>query len=247
MRNYSNMKKNKINDICFKLYAPHLCSEPVTESKSALETKLWKQLEKYGACILDNIEPGKCYSSVKSEAVFETIVICINKWRTKEITAEENFSAYFSRVLKNEYYRIKEKEEHCISLDMLVGKDEDTRLRTLIPYKKSLPAEKVYEEKESAVMVLRNLDICWKQAKFPDWYRAVLTGKEYLRLYEIFNRYPDINPERYSFINMEIYNMNEKPKQKDIAQVIGKDTTQLSRALGRIREKIQSLGLEFPL
>lgn len=56
-----------------------------------------------------------------------------------------------------------------------------------------------------------------------------------------------MNLERYSFIDMEIYNMNEKPKQKDIAQMIGKNPTQLSRALGRIREKLQSLGLEFPL
>lgn len=249
MRNYSNMKKNKINDICFKLYAPELCDSPVTESKRALENKLFTQMVKYGAYIL-KIKAGECYENEKEESINIAAAVCINKWREKEITVEENFSAYFTVVLKNEYGNIikKEKKEHCISLDKPVGDDEDDVLCDRRADEKSLPAEKVYEEKESAVMVLRNLDICWKQAKFPDWYRTVITGELYEYLHEIFCRY-EINPECYSFTDMEIYNLEEKPKKKDIAEKLGKNPSQISRAevLEKLKVKLKALGLASPL
>lgn len=175
---------------------------------------------------------------------------CKDRWEVKEITAEENFAAYFSRALTNEYYRItkKEKKQRCSSLDKPVGEDdeEDSTIKDFIKDENSVTPDESYIEKESIKNRLKTIDICWKQAKFPEWYRAVITCDLYEVLHEIFYKY-EMNPERYSFIDMEIYNMNEKPKQKDIAQVIGKDPTQLSRALGRIREKLQSLGLESPL
>jgi len=245
------MKKNnsteRINDICFKLFAPHLCPEPVTESKTALENKLYNQILKFGTYIL-KIKEDDCYEDEKSESIYMALAACINKWRTKEITAEENFSAYFRTVLKKEYYRIikKEKKHHCSSFDIPVGEDEETTLHDLIPDEKSMTPDESYIEKESIKNLLKNIDLCWKQAKFHEWYRAVITGKLYELLHKNFYRY-EMNPERYSFIDMEIYNMNEKPKQKDIAQMIGKNQTQLSRALRSIREKLQSLGFESPL
>lgn len=252
MRNYSNMKTNnsteRINDICFKLFAPHLCPEPVTESKTALENKLYNQILKFGTYIL-KIEEDDCYEDEKSESIYMALAVCINKFRTKEITAEENFSAYFSTVLKNEYFRIiKEAKHHCSSLDIPVGEDEDFTIKDFIKDEKSLSVEEAYEEKETSTLVLRHLDICWKQAKFPEWYRAVITCDLYEVLHEIFCRY-EINPERYSFIDMEIYNLNKKIKYKELAVMIGKNSSQISRAnvCEKLKTRLRLLGLEFPL
>ena len=75
----------------------------------------------------------------------------------------------------------------------------------------------------------------------PDWLKAVLTAELYDDLHSFFGRYPKEKIEKLKFVDIDVYNMSEKPKDKDIAFKFAKDATQISRTKKKFLESLQEM------
>ena len=75
----------------------------------------------------------------------------------------------------------------------------------------------------------------------PDWLKAVLTVELYDDLHSFFGRYPKEKIEKLKFVDIDVYNMSEKPKDKDIAFKFAKDVGQISRTKKKFLESLKEM------
>lgn len=218
-----NEKKENINSLCKKYFTPELCDEPVTETKRALEFKLYKQLVMYGRKIIGIYSYNKQYDI--EDILQETVIACFEQWKTVSL---EKYASYYGKAIKNNFIRKnkqKDKRDNKeISSNIL--KDSDEELISI---------------EEEIKMRLRFIDKCFRAKKRADWWKGIVTGYLYEDLHTFFSHYPSEPIQRYSFIDVEIYNWENAPTQKQVAQFLGKDEGQVSRALTAFLENIEEL------
>ena len=220
--------EDNINTLCKKLFAPETCDFPVTESKNSLKNKLCTQLLKYGKAIAQ-----KSFS-LEKEDVEDTVILaitdCFRAWEKSEV--KENYKAYFASSVRNafgkECEKIAKKKSNEVSLQAKINNDEDNEktLENTIKYQEdNLEREKLFG-KNGIFNVIRAL---YRSKNRPNYLKAALTVELYDSLHSICSRFPKERIEGYDFVDMDIFNMQERPSQKDIAQKFGKDAGQLNR------------------
>lgn len=218
-----NEKKENINSLCKKYFTPELCDEPVTETKRALEFKLYKQLVMYGRKIIGIYSYNKQYDI--EDILQETVIACFEQWKTVSL---EKYASYYGKAIKNNFIRKnkqKDKRDNKeISSNILKDSDEE-----------------LISTEEEIKMRLRFIDKCFRAKKRADWWKGIVTGYLYEDLHTFFSHYPSEPMQRYSFIDVEIYNWENAPTQKQVAQFLGKDEGQVSRALTAFLENIEEL------
>lgn len=233
-----NEKEENINSLCKKYFTPELCDEPVTETKRALEFKLYKQLERYGK------KMSETYSYIKQydieDIVQETVITCFKRWKTD---APENYASYYRRVIKNNFIRKNEqnakRDNKEISSNTPKGNDEDSDILEDDIQSPDYIKSPFYDKEIK--MRLRFIDKCFRAKKRADWWKGIVTGYLYDDLHIFFSHYSSEPMQRYSFIDVEIYNWENTPTQKQVAQFLGKDEGQVSRALTAFLENIEEL------
>ena len=65
--------------------------------------------------------------------------------------------------------------------------------------------------------------------QFPAWKKSLVTQRLYEDLHKFFENTGE-PIERYTFIDMAVYNLKDAPNQRDIARMTGKDPSQLTKA-----------------
>ncbi len=227
-----NVKEDNINSLCKKYFTPELCEDCITESKSTLERKLWVQLEKYGKKI------SQKYQYVTEEGtedvLIQTISECFKNW--KNGTLNTSYTAYYATALSNNFIKENIRAGNAaeqVSLDA-PKKDSDDYKVTLgdIIEDKNFrnPVEEV-EIKSEADARFKFIDYCFRIKKGKDWWKSILTCHFYEELHKLVSSYSGIRLNRYSFVDMDIYNWKEPPTQKSVAEHLGKDEGQLSTKL----------------
>ncbi len=227
-----NVKEDNINSLCKKYFTPGLCGDVVTESKSTLERKLWVQLEKYGKKI-----SGK-YSSIGEEdcedVLIQTISECFKNWKKEEPSI--SYTAYYTTALTNNFSKENIKAKNISGQDSLDApkKDFDNHAVTLGDMVEDKnyrnPADDA-EAKSEAEAQFKFIDYCYRIRKRADWWKSILTGHFYEDLHKFSHARPDISLQRFAFIDPEIYNWNDTPTQKQIAEHLNKEESQISRAI----------------
>ncbi len=225
-------EKDDINSLCKKYFTPDSCKEGVTESKATLERKLWVQLEKYGKKISGD------YSSIKEEdcedILIQTISECFKNW--KRSVPNTSYTAYYAAALSNNFSnenkKAKKRNENEISFSAPIEGDGNKTIGDTIEDKASANdvsavSESVLEAKER----FKFIDYCFRLKKREDWWKTLLTGYFYNDLHNLAYASPDINLQKFAFIDMEIYNWKDVPTQRQIAEYLTKDAGQLSRAI----------------
>lgn len=233
------VKDDDINSLCKKYFTPELCDEPVTESKAKLKNNLLVQLVKYGDSIVNKVII-KDRKNLKIEdfclVVINTIEACMKKWAEgMECTA---YSAYFySAVKRNCINKLKTKEfqtiEYGTKLDATIdGKTDSPSIGDFIKdNSKNYSHTDLTDNTLAAEKRWEIIDRCFRARQRADWWKSILTGYFYEDLHKYANFSVDIDLNRYSFIDKTVYAWEEAPSQKKVAQYLGKDEGQLSKAL----------------
>ena len=243
-----NEKEENINSLCKKYFTPELCDEPVTETKRALEFKLYAQFKRYGKKI------SREYSQLIKDSngdeiegfIYEAIAKCFSKWRKFPLKNDSAYSAYFGSAIDKIFIRenknIGKTRETEISLEASQNGDEKEYSRKdNLEDSSEVSAEELISTEEEIKMRLRFIDKCFRAKKRADWWKGIVTGYLYEDLHIFFSHYPSEPIQRYSFIDVEIYNWENAPTQKQVAQFLGKDEGQVSRALTAFVENIEEL------
>ena len=233
-----NKKEENINSLCKKYFTPELCDEPVTETKRALEFKLYAQLERYGR------KMSRKYSYIGQDdiedIVQETVITCFKQWKTVSL---ENYASYYGKAIKNNFIRKNKQNDKRdnkeISSNTPKGNDEDSDILEDDIQSPDYIKSPFYDKEIK--MRLRFIDKCFRAKKRADWWKGIVTEYLYEDLHTFFSHYPSEPMQRYSFIDVEIYNWENAPTQKQVAQFLGKDEGQVSRALTAFVENIEEL------
>lgn len=237
-----NEKKENINSLCKKYFTPELCDELVTETKRALKFKLYEQLVMYGKKMSKNYSQLiKDSNAIEIEGfIDEAIENCFNKWRESPLENDSAYSTYFGITIKRIFIRenknIEKIRETEISLEA-----SQTRVEKECSQKDTLEDFSETFTEEEIKMRLRFIDKCFRAKKRADWWKGIVTGYLYEDLHTFFSHYPSEPMQRYSFIDVEIYNWENAPTQKQVAQFLGKGEGQVSRALTAFLENIEEL------
>ena len=227
-----NVKEDNINSLCKKYFTPELCEDCITESKSTLERKLWVQMEKYGKKLSGE------YSSITAEdcedILIQTISECFKNW--KNSAPSKSYTAYYATALSNNFRNENKKSEKKrikeISLFAPIDETDDNTISDTIEDEDpannvSAVSESVSEAKDRFSFI----DYCFRIKKGKDWWKSILTCHFYEELHKLVSSYSGIRLNRYSFVDMDIYNWKEPPTQKSVAEHLGKDEGQLSTKL----------------
>ena len=244
-----NVKEDNINSLCKKYFTPELCEDCVTESKSTLEKKLWVQLEKYGKKI------SQKYHSVTDEDIedvlIQTISDCFKNWRKG--TPSTSYSAYYSASLRNNFMgeNIRSKKqgmELCLDAPIDESDSPTSTIGDTIG-DESANFTDIVETSFDAKKQFKFIDKCFRAKKGKDWWKSILTCYFYEDLHKLADSCPDTSLDRYSFIDMNIYNWNETPTQKKVAEYLGKDEGQMSTKLkvfiNFVKEQYESKGVNL--
>ena len=233
-----NEKEGNINSLCKKYFTPELCDEPVTETKQALEFKLYKQLVMYGRKIIGIYSYNKQYDI--EDILQETVIACFEQWKTVSL---EKYASYYGKAIKNNFIRKNKQNDKRdnkeISSNTPKGNDEDSDILEDDIQSPDYIKSPFYDKEIK--MRLRFIDKCFRARKRAGWWKGIVTGYLYEDLHTFFSHYPSEPMQRYSFIDVEIYNWENAPTQKQVAQFLGKDEGQVSRALTAFVENIEEL------
>ena len=235
MANVAERNADNINSLCKKYFTTELCDEPVTETKRALELKLWTQLEKYGHKIARN------YSALTShdadDVVIFTIGECFKNWREKALQ-NSTYTAYYATALKNNFARENEeagkKNSREISLSTPVkGKNDKGETTQNEPADtvedKAMPMDSALALADDIEQKFKFIEKVFRLKKRDFWWNSLITWYFYDDLHKFFSL-SNVAITRFSFIDAKLYNSSIKENQKDIAKYLGKDEGQLSRA-----------------
>lgn len=244
-----NEKEENINSLCKKYFTPELCDEPVTETKRALEFKLYVQFKRYGKKMSEDYSQLIKDSNGDEEIegfIYEAIARCFSKWKKSPLKNDSAYSTYFGITIKSIFIRenknIEKIRETEISLEASQNGDEKEYSRKdNLEDSSEVSAEELISTEEEIKMRLRFIDKCFRAKKRADWWKGIVTGYLYEDLHTFFSHYPSEPMQRYSFIDVEIYNWENTPTQKQVAQFLGKDEGQVSRALTAFVENIEEL------
>ena len=226
----TTLNEDNINSLCKKYFTPELCAEPVTESKTTLERKLWIQLQKLGTTI------SRKYSSVgaddREDIILNTISECFKNWRKSCLTFV--YSAYFSSAVKRGLLKAKAKHGQQQATEISLDTETDsgsgiTVGDTIADKTADVPAN--FETVAEAKKRFKFIDYCFRMKKRTDWLKGIVTVHFYDDLHLLVQLSPDLDLARFSFVDMTVYNWNPAPSQKQIAGYFGKDEGQLSKAL----------------
>lgn len=239
LMNGINDNDENIDLLCKKYFRQELCNDLVTETKQTLVSKLYSQLVMYGKKI------SRKYSSIDQDEVDdiiqETIHNCFEQWKKSPL---ENYTLYYGIALKNSFIRKNKKNkkinENEISLHAPIqnGNEENCVLENILADSSSdfvMTLNSIEEAKER----FRFINTCFRAKKREDWWKGIITCYFYEDLHTFFARCDSEPMQRYSFIDMTIYNWEHKPTQKDVAQFFNKDEGQLSRALHSFVEYVK--------
>lgn len=243
-----NEKEENINSLCKKYFTPELCDEPVTETKRALEFKLYVQFKRYGRKMSED------YSQLIKDSnggeiegfIYEAIARCFSKWKKSPLKNDSAYRSYFASTMEKIFIRENKNIEKIrkteISLEASQNGDEKEYSRKdNLEDSSEVSAEELISTEEEIKMRLRFIDKCFRAKKRADWWKGIVTGYLYEDLHIFFSHYPSEPMQRYSFIDVEIYNWENAPTQKQVAQFLGKDEGQVSRALTAFVENIEEL------
>ena len=235
--------EDNINNHCKKLFAPETKDFPVTESKKNIKKKLVGQLVKYGDYVC-----SKKFSNRNADLcgiVIDSIENCLKKWSDGLVC--ESYSAFFAKDVyqrcRDNFRKKKVKIiETASSLEAPINFDDSNK--TL---KDTIEAEN--ESSEELCLELDNLfgkegvlpaiDHIFRLKPRDDWFKAMLTATFYDELHIVYSKYPD--KKKFSFVDIDVYNMSEKPKDKDIAFKFAKDATQISRTKKKFLESLKEM------
>jgi len=218
--------EDNINTLCKKLFAPGTCDSPVTESKNTLQNKIAVQLLKYGKAVAN-----KSFSLEKEDVediILLTINDCFRAWEKKIL--ESSYTAYFASSLKHalakEVEKIAKKNSNEVSLQTPTGKEDEKTLEDTIKIQEdNFEREKLFGRNG----IFSLINALYRSKNRPSYLKAALTAEFYDEFHLICSRYPKENIEKYDFIDMDVFNLSEKPIQKDIAQKLEKDAGQIAR------------------
>lgn len=247
-----NVEKNgdNINSLCKKYFTPELCDEPVLESKLTLKRKILEQLVRYGDFLLKTAN-DKDKSEQKGtdlcEVVIDTIDKCWEKW--EEGSIKTSYSAYFrTAVIQNRLSELKKKENRVKSSDLpahVYNEDnESDSLQDSTEDKRILRPEQRFESKLTSQKFLLTVDKVFRLKKRSEWLKSILTCELYTGLHAYYDLFSEEKIEKLSFVDLEVYNLREKPKQKQVANFLGKDAGQLNKALNNFLSPIREMLME---
>ena len=219
--------EDNINTLCKKLFAPETCDSPVTESKRTLRNKIAEQLLKYGKAV------AKKSFSLEKEDVEDTVILaitdCFRAWEKSEV--KENYKAYFASSVRNAFVKecekISKKKSNEVSLQAKIKEDKENKsLEDKLKYDEdSFEREKLFGRNG----IFSVINALYRSKNRPLYLKAALTAEFYDEFHLICSRYPEERIEKYDFVDMDIFNLSEKPAQKYIAQKLEKDAGQIAR------------------
>ena len=227
------LKQDNINSLCKKYFTPELCDEPVTESKRSLEFNIYTQLDKYGKKLYN-----EKYRYLNQEDLEDVLIDCISKcfdiWKRDK--KDRSYSAYFAETFKHaaadfigKKYNRQSKELSPETLEN--HSDKNASIDNVVERHDALMRAKKYFE---------FIDWCFKLKKRSEWYKPLLTCHLYEDLHEVYDL-PELSDDlrKLSFVDMSVYLMNDKPTQKEIAKMLGKDAGQMSKAFDTFFMQVQ--------
>jgi len=230
-----NVEKNgdNIDSLCKKYFTPELCAEPVLESKRTLEMKIWTQMEKYGKKL------GKDYFALSEDdledVVLSTISACIQNWKLN--LPSSAYKSYYAVALKNNFAnankKARQKNDMEISMATPLKDKKDGSHKTLediVEYPQDKLSDNGYSKSEGGEYAVKFINKIFRMKKRADWWKSLVTAVFYELLHRYFALSEDETPDMYSFIDKTVYDLPSKPTQKEIANILGKDEGQLSRA-----------------
>lgn len=124
-----------------------------------------------------------------------------------------------------------------VSIETPIGKKEDDeeledKLEDVLEDDNTLSSDKKYIVIETGKRILRFINTIFRMKERDEWWKSLVTGIFFDLLHSFF-ALSEESIERYEFIDKKIYNLPERPSQKQIAELLGKDTGQLSKAAGK--------------
>ena len=123
-----------------------------------------------------------------------------------------------------------------VSMETPIEEKEDSKeLKDTIADTNTQSSDTQYIEIETGKRILKFINSIFRSKKRDDWWKSIVTGIFYDLLHLYFAKSGD-SFDKYIFIDDRIYNLPEKPKQNQIAELIEKDPSQLSTAAERFLE-----------
>ena len=153
---------------------------------------------------------------------------CFRAWEKK--IPESSYTAYFASSLKHalakEVEKIAKKNSNEVSLQTPTGKEDEKTLEDTIKIQEdNFEREKLFG-KNGIFSVINAL---YRSKNRPLYMKAALTVEFYDYLHLICSKYQNERIDKYDFVDMDIFNLSEKPAQKYIAQKFEKDAGQITR------------------
>ena len=115
------------------------------------------------------------------------------------------------------------------SLEIPIGENEKGELIDNVEDEKTQSPDNKYIEIETGKRIVEFINKIFRMKKRDDWWKSLVTGIFYDLLHRYFALSND-SLDRYVFVDKSIYDLSSKPSQKGIANILGKDEGQLSRA-----------------
>ena len=117
-----------------------------------------------------------------------------------------------------------------ISLEIPIGDDEKGKLKDKLEDEKTQSPDNKYIEIETGKLIVKFVNKIFRMKKRADWWKSLVTAVFYELLHRYFALSEDETPDMYSFIDKTVYELPDRPTQKEIANILGKNEGQLSKA-----------------
>lgn len=230
-------RNERINFLCMKYFTPELCDELITESKSALKGKIVTQLIKFGEFLFQKY--CKTYQldfELFCVNVIDVIESCWKNWEKEP--KNRKYSSYFAKAIQNELLKIStDKNSRSISLNEFEDSGRECAdQRNLI--------DSQIEKSEAISLVekyLKMVNMWFQIRKREPWNTAIVTTELYEGLHLYFDYYPERKISQFTFIDERIFMLPKVPLNKELAQFLGRDEGQISRARKKFREQVATL------
>ena len=137
-----------------------------------------------------------------------------------------------SGLSESEYEAIRKwrLSKNPISLEIPIGEDEKEELKDNLKDEKTQSPDNKYIEIETGKLIVKFINKVFHiRRDRADWWKSLVTGIFYDLLHRYFALSND-SLDKYPFIDKTIYNLPDKPTQTEIANILGKNEGQLSRA-----------------
>lgn len=248
-------KNDNINSLCKKYFTPELCDETITDSEDTLKKNIMTQLYKYGLwCFNERItqlgerekktSPLIYRPDLKDDSIIDAIEIILDKGFKKEIKGF--YSSYFKKVLFDKFYKkLQLKAESDSSFDEPLNEDDSiSTLHDFHADRKYLPIDRKHESSCSVSDILKTVEKAYRikqQKKYKEWLSPGLTVKLFEGLKLFCNTYGEEGLQKYTFADSSIYNLDEKPTMKSVAESLKVDDGYLKKEIDKFLLPINEL------